>query len=213
MPAGCSVSGCLSEIRARGLCASHWNRMHRYGDPNFSPQPRGRPLMRKCDISECPNRHEAHGLCPKHLRRSRLGQPLTTEDRRLIRGPSKTCTYNGCGRGRHGRGLCRRHYAQAFVPPGRYAATQRRCRSAERAANSRAWRLRNPEYVKDYAKKRAHDLATALPSGRNRSRWQPAEDAIVTRNDLSLIEMSYMLDRSIRAVDSRRNTIRKEQAA
>lgn len=43
MSRSCSIEGCGGKHRARGLCASHYARMARYGDPSLSAPPQYAP--------------------------------------------------------------------------------------------------------------------------------------------------------------------------
>ena len=42
---GCSVEGCNSPVKSRGLCNAHYQRLRRYGDPTFVPSA---ATTRKC---------------------------------------------------------------------------------------------------------------------------------------------------------------------
>jgi hypothetical protein len=80
-----------------------------------------------------------------------------------------------------------------------------------RAQDQRAYRERNGDYVAKRNRRRWLHLKE-IPAPRNGTRWTPAEDAIVTRDDISHIEMCYMTGRSYGAVGSRRQALRDRRA-
>jgi hypothetical protein len=70
---------------------------------------------------------------------------------------------------------------------------------------SRDYRKRNPEYVKRRGQKRNRELKDSIPAPRTWKRWTPDEDAVVVmRDDITLIEMAYLLGRSLGGVRGRR---------
>lgn len=64
----------------------------------------------------------------------------------------------------------------------------------------------NREYLRRLGKKFAAGRAS-IPGPNNGSRWTPDDDATVSRNDLSLTEICYILGRSYPAVRGRRERI------
>lgn len=60
---GCSVAGCTSPHRARGLCNTHYHYLRRH---NELPQ---RPFKTECTVDGCEEPHEARGLCHLHYAR------------------------------------------------------------------------------------------------------------------------------------------------
>jgi hypothetical protein len=111
-----------------------------------------------------------------------------------------------------------------------------------RIASSRAWGQRNPEKVRaygrerliskhdhiravqkdyyarnrDYCKKqtaeRSRRLQNTIPAPRSGEPWTPEQQAIVTRDDITLVEMCYLTGRSYSAVVSRRKKIQRQHA-
>jgi hypothetical protein len=64
------------------------------------------------------------------------------------------------------------------------------------------------EYALTIRRRLALRLST-IPCPRNGEPWTAAEDSIVSRDDLRIIEMCYMTGRSYGAVAGRRSTLRK----
>jgi hypothetical protein len=73
---------------------------------------------------------------------------------------------------------------------------------------SREWYRANSEYVRE-TNSRYQQSRKAIAAARSYNRWTPAEDAIVMRNDITVMEISHMLQRSFASVNSRRQIIRK----
>jgi hypothetical protein len=67
----CSVEGCDRPHRARGLCTTHYARVHVYGwpDPTTppSPPPPLPPIL--CRVDGCTAKHFGYGYCQTHYRR------------------------------------------------------------------------------------------------------------------------------------------------
>ncbi len=72
-----------------------------------------------------------------------------------------------------------------------------------RRAQNRDYHERNSGYIADRRSKYCERLKR-IPAPRNGSRWTAAEDSIVLRDEVSIIEQAYMLGRSYRAVAARR---------
>jgi hypothetical protein len=93
-------------------------------------------------------------------------------------------------------------------------AEQKRCyqeRNRDRIADyHRDYRERNRDYMAR-RQQRTCLRRKAIPAPRNETRWTPAEDAIATRNDISITEMCYMVGRSYGAVSARRQKLRRKQ--
>ncbi len=128
----------------------------------------------------------------------------------------------------HARAMARSYY---WSNPERHAEWDRQYRERNGAEIRRRQRER---YYNNWDQVRARDNArprhstgrrypelerqrrerlAAIPAPRAFEAWIPAEDALVTREDLALVELCYMLGRSYNAVANRRNYLRKEQAA
>ena len=72
----CSVEICDRDVRAHGLCRSHYDRLRRYGDTR-ADVPFRDYAGGACTIDGCDRRHEARGLCAGHYTRLRAyGDPL-----------------------------------------------------------------------------------------------------------------------------------------
>lgn len=84
----CSVDGCTSNAKTRGLCMAHYHRLHRYGDPTFIP-PQGKlhravnvdPITGErlpCAVDGCCNSAKTGGICGTHKRRLDLYGDVNT---------------------------------------------------------------------------------------------------------------------------------------
>lgn len=111
----CTIDGCLAPLRARGMCATHWSRWKRHGDPLIGAR---RFLPSVCCVDWCDRKPRARirgvgdGYCAMHyLQVHQLGellpQPVTMD-------PSRDCEIDGCaGRVRSpGASWCEKHYAR-----------------------------------------------------------------------------------------------------
>lgn len=70
--------------------------------------------------------------------------------------------------------------------------------------NQLRWRERNLDYVRRQARK-AKEKRKEIPGPRNGEPWTPAENAIALRDDLTITEMCYMLERGYIAVCAHRS--------
>lgn len=64
----CSVQGCKNQSRSVGLCAKHYHKFQRYGDPIFVSE-RTKRIGQKCKVEGCGQKATAQLLCPKHYTR------------------------------------------------------------------------------------------------------------------------------------------------
>jgi hypothetical protein len=114
----CTIEDCTAERRGRGLCAKHWARWRKHGDPTVAlVHGRDYAVKGTCRVDDCGRPHHAHDLCSMHLVRwqkhgdphivgERLGRPLKGEvpgwhtiHKRLTRsrGPARTHQCADCG--------------------------------------------------------------------------------------------------------------------
>lgn len=79
--AACRIDGCEKESRGRGLCATHWARWRKHGDPlvvkkagvDFN-------VATRCKVDGCDRTVKAQSFCQKHYDRARKhGDPLHVE--------------------------------------------------------------------------------------------------------------------------------------
>lgn len=75
----CSIDGCERPHNSRGLCAAHYSRLQRHGDPLGSGKPVGKPrgkVRPGCSVDGCDRKHYGRGLCVIHYeRKMRTGDP------------------------------------------------------------------------------------------------------------------------------------------
>jgi hypothetical protein len=103
----CSVDGCTTKARCKGLCHKHYHRARRHdGDTS------DRPRITMCTIEGCGSKFYAKGLCAKHYKHYQWAHrhDRNTPDRpRIVR----TCSVEGCGGKAIKHGLCNKHYIRA----------------------------------------------------------------------------------------------------
>lgn len=91
-----------------------------------------------------------------------------------------------------------------------YNRNRRSEESKERHREARrAYRERNREYLRQHGAEYRKRMYSDIPRPHN-GPWTATEDAIVSRQDITLIEMCYMLGRSYGSVQSRRGALRKQ---
>lgn len=59
----CSVAGCLSLSKVRGLCGKHYQRLLKYGDPNFVKQVKGLTVSDRLEINKLEVQRNYESLC------------------------------------------------------------------------------------------------------------------------------------------------------
>lgn len=98
----CSVDGCGKPHEARDLCAFHYLRWRRHGDPHHKEE-RTRSI---CSIDGCEKYVVGHGYCSTHYARLRKSGDVTKGH------PPKPdhCTAGGCSAPVRCKGLCKVHY-------------------------------------------------------------------------------------------------------
>lgn len=109
----------------------------------------------------------------------------------------------------------RRGYGAAATPEAR-AARRLRDRGRPRARrrtpyvhpNPEAERARRRAWRQSPAARRREALLRAIPAPRNWQPWTAEDDAVVVRDDISQVEMAYLLGRSYAAVSGRRSKVR-----
>lgn len=103
----CSIEGCGSPHKSKGLCGMHYARLIRTG----SPGPAGRknfPAPPECTADGCTAPPRTKGLCGTHYSRF-----LTHGDPNVgAFTPRGTCTIPGCGKPHYARGYCETHYGR-----------------------------------------------------------------------------------------------------
>ena len=102
---------CDKPHSCRGMCASHYDKWRRHGDPHYTyvrpPSKRG-----TCTIENCDKREHAKGLCPQHYLRNRIyGDPLEPSHHK----PRGTCSEDGCDDIHEAHGYCNKHYKRFLI--------------------------------------------------------------------------------------------------
>lgn len=95
----CSVDGCIRPLIAQGLCAAHYGRWAKYGDPlGGGPfrKPIAEQVTRVCSTQGCNHNAVTKGLCAGHYHRLLTGgDPTTPLTRQNINKPYSARTNNG----------------------------------------------------------------------------------------------------------------------
>lgn len=109
----CKIENCTNEgIRAKGLCAIHYQKEWRKANPNHKNG-------RKCSFEGCNNSHSARGYCRGHLNRlQRHG------DVNIVKNHMNGCTVEGCNhRSSSKHGYCHKHL-QRYLRTGNPLTTK-----------------------------------------------------------------------------------------
>lgn len=75
----CSYEGCPNLCKAKGLCAKHYHRLSRHGDPAAGSTERNFKSGEPCLFPGCPKPSVQLGYCTTHVNRLRRGIPLDYE--------------------------------------------------------------------------------------------------------------------------------------
>lgn len=120
----CTVPACYKPVLARKMCARHYNRWNKYGDPEA---PARRQVAKVCSVDDCDQKHAAKGYCYKHYDRwKKHGDPHVGALPQY--GP--ICGVERCEEPSHLRGYCPPHYRRLMVygdPEGTYQSRRRYC--------------------------------------------------------------------------------------
>ncbi len=97
----CMVVGCNSMVKAKDLCAMHYQRSLRHD--GFTGDTRSNPST--CSVADCERQTVAKGLCQMHY--YRLQRTGTTDPSVKV---EKVCEVEGCDGVHVANGLCAKHY-------------------------------------------------------------------------------------------------------
>lgn len=104
----CTVESCDRKLMARGLCATHYQRIRLTGElrPEIPIGAKPEPVFKSCSIPECDSKSFGRGWCSKHYSRwQKHGDPMVEPVRF---GP--TCRIDGCEKPRKDRStICSTH--------------------------------------------------------------------------------------------------------
>lgn len=102
----CSVDGCTTPARARGMCKAHYQQDLRTRDDRDP-----------CSVEDCDAPATSKGMCDKHrMRVIRTGTPDTTVPEAV------PCSADGCDDDAAVKGMCRKHYHRDYRRRRRAAA-------------------------------------------------------------------------------------------
>jgi hypothetical protein len=108
---GCSVEGCAQVATTKGMCAMHYNRWRRTGDPG-EVSPRKRSIAgRTCEVEGCLRMIKAGHFCAMHTERlKKTGSVGTVESSRHRYKSDQLCSIADCDRLATSKGWCELHY-------------------------------------------------------------------------------------------------------
>lgn len=154
----CSFHGCGRTIRAKRLCAVHYNMMNRGEDLHeIGPQGGnrgsggGKSIHVTCTLEGCDNKHRAKGYCSTHYNQLTAKGSVNLVAKRGRPREVGTCIVDGCEGPHCGRGYCRKHYMRLRstgsleLIPGRHGGAKRKPKqpcdvdNCERFAICRGW--------------------------------------------------------------------------
>lgn len=84
----CTIGDCSKTVKANKMCAMHWKRNRKYGDPNIVHQRGGHHKIADfCTLDGCDKPYQAKGMCQMHYRRVDLyGDPNYTQRKKQPKG-------------------------------------------------------------------------------------------------------------------------------
>jgi hypothetical protein len=87
----CTIGDCTKTVKSNKMCAMHWKRNWKYGDPNVVEKRGGHnKIADYCTMDDCDKPYAANGFCQMHYRRWDLyGDP----NRVMKRDQSKSAKY------------------------------------------------------------------------------------------------------------------------
>lgn len=77
----CTIEGCDRIVKAQGLCAAHYCRWQKYGDPLMGGpmrKPAKDQIARQCSVAGCEKKAVTRGYCPGHYHRFIMGKEINT---------------------------------------------------------------------------------------------------------------------------------------
>lgn len=109
----CTVEGCESAPRTKGLCPKHYQRLQRTG----SPLGREGREKKPCAQEGCEREARSKGLCHNHYQQSR--RDVAPKTPREVK-PKLPCIVEDCEKPRHGAEYCQAHYRRVklYGSPG-----------------------------------------------------------------------------------------------
>lgn len=105
----CSIDGCEKELRARGLCGTHWARWRKTGTTD-DPEPKYKSDF--CSIDGCDKHRKTLGLCEMHYYRRRRNGRTGPPTPLITRNHGNPCKVDGCAKPGKSFGMCEMHYTR-----------------------------------------------------------------------------------------------------
>ena len=100
----CKAEECTRDVKAKGYCAAHYQRVYRYGKSANSKI--HRYGTEKCSVENCDRPHEAKGYCNAHYARHLKGNRSNSPVREFGK---QGCLVPSCVRNHGEKGYCSRH--------------------------------------------------------------------------------------------------------